>query len=863
MPALRGPRVDGDRGWPFVGRVNALTELRRALGDLGAVVSGPAGIGKSALIARGVPRPAARIVATPAGKAMPLWALESLIGERPAPHALPDVLVRHLTARHGGPGLPILVIENIDHLDDPSLAIVVHLISQRSVRIAASRSDIARPPDSVRALWREAGLHRIDLGPLDEDEVAELLRQALGGPLDGRSAAVLTDLAGGIPWLIRDLVVGARASGTLVPVEGLWCLVGVPAVGPDLVDRVASDLSRLDDDQVAAIELLAFGGPLPPELADQVIDPSVSESLERRRILSLRDDRGQTVMAITSPLVAEVVNRGIPRGARRRLASRLAAAAEAIGTNGSALEVRTVTWLLDAGAEVDAERALAAARAAVEGGDPTLAERLAAASAAKVPSTEAALLESWCAEESGRREHAEQVLTEHRPVGDEAATAIAIRRAEQQFWGRRDKTAADAILDEQSLAVADPWCLAAEAQRGLFEGLDGKVDAALDRVLPLVDHPTHMVLSTASLAAAFSLTAADRAVEAKAVAESALQLLAGPSPALFIDSGVQIIGVAFAMHGAGEFLAADELLAEVYRFTLGRAGRQAQGWAALLRAHVLAARGRPIPAMEAAVEAEQVWVSARLDGPARWSATVAALALADTGDVDELEQALRRVDAYDPVPFRLFDPETARAHAWLRFHRADPQAPAAFEAAAVLARSTGRIAMAAAAAHDLVRIGEPARATQILASLPPGSAVTSLRRDLAQACCEGNGHALLSVADGFAAMGADGWAVEARALARPFQPASAALLRIEVERMASEHGLATPPVRSLVERPEPNALTSREAEVVRLAANGTTNRAIAGELVVSLRTVENHLHRAFTKLGVTSRSELAVHLATG
>ena len=44
--------------------------------------------------------------------------------------------------------------------------------------------------------------------------------------------------------------------------------------------------------------------------------------------------------------------------------------------------------------------------------------------------------------------------------------------------------------------------------------------------------------------------------------------------------------------------------------------------------------------------------------------------------------------------------------------------------------------------------------------------------------------------------------------------------------------------------------------MVELAAAGLSNRAIADQLVLSLRTVENHLHRAFTKLGVSSRAEL-------
>jgi DNA-binding NarL/FixJ family response regulator len=45
--------------------------------------------------------------------------------------------------------------------------------------------------------------------------------------------------------------------------------------------------------------------------------------------------------------------------------------------------------------------------------------------------------------------------------------------------------------------------------------------------------------------------------------------------------------------------------------------------------------------------------------------------------------------------------------------------------------------------------------------------------------------------------------------------------------------------------------------VAALAATGLSNRQVAARLFVSLRTVENHLHRAFSKLGVTSRDELA------
>ena len=53
----------------------------------------------------------------------------------------------------------------------------------------------------------------------------------------------------------------------------------------------------------------------------------------------------------------------------------------------------------------------------------------------------------------------------------------------------------------------------------------------------------------------------------------------------------------------------------------------------------------------------------------------------------------------------------------------------------------------------------------------------------------------------------------------------------------------------------PGGLTAREAEVLGLLGDGLTNREIAGELVISVHTVERHLATIYRKIGVRNRTD--------
>ncbi|MFD3414447.1 ATP-binding protein [Streptomyces cyaneofuscatus] len=88
-----------------------------------------------------------------------------------------------------------------------------------------------------------------------------------------------------------------------------------------------------------------------------------------------------------------------------------------------------------------------------------------------------------------------------------------------------------------------------------------------------------------------------------------------------------------------------------------------------------------------------------------------------------------------------------------------------------------------------------------------------------------------------------------RLRAEPWMRRAAAELRAAGERRVA----ARVPAENLIDR-----LTPQELQVVRLARGGSSSREIAAQLFLSRRTVEHHLYKAYPKLGVGSRRELAL-----
>jgi HD-GYP domain-containing protein (c-di-GMP phosphodiesterase class II) len=79
---------------------------------------------------------------------------------------------------------------------------------------------------------------------------------------------------------------------------------------------------------------------------------------------------------------------------------------------------------------------------------------------------------------------------------------------------------------------------------------------------------------------------------------------------------------------------------------------------------------------------------------------------------------------------------------------------------------------------------------------------------------------------------------------------------VEAVLVAAGHAPAVTPASPTVQRP--GGLTTREVEVLRLAARGLTTREIADRLFISPKTADHHIQHVYTKIGVSTRAAAAL-----
>ncbi len=880
----------------MVGRDDELAHGVAALdGGRGVAIVGPAGMGKTRLAHELAAKHTAggarlvRLIASRGATDVPLAAFVPLLpakvwepstdgssdGSLPSQHAVVPLVAAAYQAivNETSPAVPLLlVVDDAQWLDPSSAALLLQLTVSAGVRVIATVRTGETTPEPVRRLWRDGGCERIELRGIGVDEIGAVLAGSLG-PFDEISLLRLARMSRGNPLLLRELVADAVAQGVLQETDGVWSWHGRLRAGVRLADVVAERLAQLDVEEHRALVALAFGEPLRPDLAESLVGGEMLAALERRGVIAV-DAFGDGLVRLEHPLYGEVLQASAGALETRDVQRRLVDALDGVAFGPSVVSaLRRARWAAGSGQSIEPSTLVIASDVAYATGDVDESVRFARQAFDHGGGIPAAIALGRSLASAGQIDAAAEVL---RPVvfdrsaaPDQRASAAtsllyAVELHPSRFAEAR-KVAGDLLAE---LPDGDARDLVIAHWSGLLT-LAGFYREAADFAEPLLRSPVPEVVLRSMDAHTGLLLASGRCKEALELSLSHLPLAMmnqatvpdGPVWAsTWILSSMYFDGRIDDAHrlitAAGEALAAEDLPG-----LLGTDHRAAvlagtRGRFDMLRGRIDNAR----------VELTTAVASYRKSDPQRWIHLFSAQ-LAETwaylGDARRSAEAAEVTRNAGPtLHARQF--EVDRCLAWPLVAASDTRgAIAQLRRVARAARSDEFLLGEAFALHDLARLGDAAWAAPRLLTLAPqwDSSWTSPFVSYSTGSRSGDPLLLAAAAEEFEVIGAWLWASEAWAGAH--SAAAATSLKVRAS-MAAQRGLAalarcgsgvrTPALEPLLSQVR---LTTREREVAALAAAGNSSKAIALQLGVSARTVDNLLSRAYSKTGVNGRRELA------
>jgi len=861
--------------WPIVGRRPELEVFEGALGlgdRAGLVIHGRAGVGKTRLadecarLAAETGYPTERVAGSRTTALLPLGAVAALLVGglgRSGPDgqvnavALFEETRRALHERHRGRRL-VTVADDVSLLDDVSLALLGHLAARAAIFLIATVRTGEPVPDLVTGLWRDGRLERVDLHDLSRAHLDTLLRLALGGPVEAGAGREFWEITQGNPLYVRELVLGALESGALVERSGVWHLENPLPATSRLVELVEQRVGSLPAEARSVVELLALCEPVELSYLETTAPAGVLESLERAALVTITVGDGQVRLA--HPLHGKVVRAAMPRSRARAILLAQADRLEAAAATGAAL--RIAVWRLDAGGRPDPAILIRGAHLARYAHDFRVVRRLIEAVPDEHLDAAGALLLGEALYELGAFDGAERVLArgQQLPSSELLALRLAVTRAVNAQWGLCQPEAALAIIAAARAVVTSPplaeQLVAAKASVLTFSGHPDRALAAFERI----EGTNRRTRVLRAIAAAPALALTGRTAEAVNVAEAgyADHVALGDELAI-AHPAMHLVNQVFALAEAGRFADACQLAQAGAEIVASQRVPVAQIFFAASLGRVATLQGRLATASRYYAEAAGLADANRFAGPRRLVLSGLALAYAILGDADAAAQAIADRDAGPAFGFR--EPEQQLADAWTALASRRPvEAAERFREAAAQAASTGHRTTEAWLLHDLMRTNGSDTSARLreLASMCDSPLVSARARHAAAARAR-NAPELASAADDFESLGAMLLAAEASAAAAEAfsragdQRAAAAALRRSRVLASTCEGAATP---GLIHTAKPVPLSGREREIVMLAATGMASKDIAQRLYLSVRTVNNHLHHAYTKLGVTSRAGL-------
>lgn len=832
------------------------------------MLAGAAGVGKSRLAreivdhARSSRRRCHWLYATASARSVPLGVFAefaSSFGEDPLRrvHEVITALTDDQSSR-----ATVVAVDDAHLLDEQSALVVHQLVLRRAASVVLTMRNGESAPDAITSLYKDHDIPRLELQPLSATDVATLLEQVLGGPVERASAQRLWRYTHGNVLYLRQLVDDELVHRKLSRRSGIWVWTGSPEVSPTLTDLIESNVGRQDPAVLEVIDTVAIAEPLEIDVLQSLATTSALHDAEARGVIVV--DSGAGFVRLAHPLYGEARRKRMGSLQRAALGRHLSDAIASVNPQTPQQLVRRAVLIAHSDRPEDAELLTAAAKSALYLMDLRLAVDLAERAMRCGGSVESRILYGFALLTAARAEEGEQVLREtDELVGQSGERAqIALFRAASLAWNLGRPAEAQSVLDA-ALPSAESHGLASS-----FEALDtsiaatrGEMPAVVRTAPPIMQMPD--ILPTARMFCAWGFAAAlgdvgdvdklnDMAADGYAFAQSLPE-----TSHLRFGLGVNHLD---GLRLAGELTQMNELAvrlndqAQDHPASLTIAGLLL-GMASATCGDLRTARRQFIESL-AAYE----YVSLVSEHSGCWLAAVHGMA----GDHDAAQRQLHGVPQRVFAATSLWDPIHHIAQAWT--DAAAGQISTAVDTlheGAELMRAAGRPARELWCLQTATQFGDTTAATRLaeIAGIVQGPRAPAAAAHAA-ALAGNDGPKLMAASAEYEAFGdqlaaADAAAQAAAAFRAAGSRGSALTAVARANALAEECGADTPALRTTDARAE---LTPRQREIASLVAAGQSNREIADRLHMSVRSVEGHIFRASQRNGVTSREALAALL---
>jgi DNA-binding CsgD family transcriptional regulator len=857
--------------WPLIGRDDELATIADAIAREechGVLIAGDAGIGKTRLALEAIAAVAEgawavrRVSATASVREVPLGAFSRYATDLESVQAAAVGRVIAALGADAGDARLLVFVDDAHHLDELS-ALVVQQLAVNDLAVVIATVVSGEPvPDSVRALWKDGLLERLDLQPLSRQQSDRLLETVLGDSLKSRCAEQLWDFTRGNVLFLRHLVEQECAGGRLHRRSGRWEWTPGHNFSSSLIELVEANIGDMPDEIRDVVDLVAVAEPVDRATVSGVVERASLEAAEERGLIHASPDND--TLSVGHPLYGQVRRSHCGPLRLRRLRGVIAAEMARADNPSTADPLRLGLLWLESDLPPDADILTRAAMIARSRLDLDTAERLAQAAADANAGVVTKLLLAYIYFMREKGAETKAVLDE---IGDQDVpfagfVSPTILRAANRLWVMRKPEESWNIIEDGLRKPGARDAASLRTFRGVQLSLAGRAAETVD-TMRSVDYADLDAFGRALGLCAQALALADlgRTKEAAESAEAGYAAVSAASEDSYQGTAVAEFH-AFALLAAGYVPDAVAVAERRYQLCVEMPGMislmaEAVLGMAWLGAGDLTQSLRYLKAASAGIGSY-----GDLSGIFYRFGTVHTEVLARLGQVDAAVAAQASTQRIRHPAYEVAESGYLLSNAWVAAARGRvSEARGLTLKAAEFARSHGQWAREVLCLQAATQFGDGGVADRLneLADMVEGPRAAVCHR-YATAVADDNPVALEEVSHDFEAMGdmlaaADAVAHAAVSYRRAGRRGSSLSTRVRARQLARNCGGAVSPALAAADVGLP--FTRRENEIALLVGQGLSNRQIAEATSLSVRTVEGYVLRATAKAGVANRAELA------